>query len=94
MTAWLYILATKKNGPLYVGVTTNLAQRLQQHRAKAMPSFTARYNIGKLVYVEEFSDLKDAQENENRFKRWRRDWKVSLIENFNPDWRDLSGSYL
>jgi len=94
MSAWLYILATRKGGPLYVGVTTNLARRLQQHRDKATPSFSARYNVDQLVYVEEFTDLQDAQDNERRIKRWRRDWKNNLIETINPDWRDLSEDYL
>jgi putative endonuclease len=86
---YVYILASKKNGTLYVGVTNNLARRMEEHKAKLVPGFTRQYGIDLLVYFEAY-DL-EARAREHTLKRWRRAWKVTLIEGLNPDWRDLSG---
>ncbi|MEC9267403.1 MAG: GIY-YIG nuclease family protein [Pseudomonadota bacterium] len=88
MVAYVYIVASKKDGALYIGVTTQLAQRMEQHAAGVI-GHTARYNIRQLVHLEEFEDLRDAREREWRLKKWKRAWKVELIEASNPDWRDL-----
>ncbi len=88
MVAYVYVLASKKDGSLYIGETTQLAQRMEQHAAGVI-GHTARYNIRHLVHLEEFEDLQDAREREWRLKKWKRAWKVALIEAGNPDWRDL-----
>ena len=90
MSAWLYMLASKKNGTLYTGVTTSMIQRMQQHRTGKSGSFTQDHCVQRLVYIEEFASLGDAQGNERRIKRWRRKWKIELIEASNPEWNDLT----
>ncbi|WPZ32252.1 GIY-YIG nuclease family protein [Thalassobaculum sp. OXR-137] len=90
MRAWVYILASRRNGTLYVGQTTDLARRIHQHRAKLLDGFTATYDVTRLVYLEELETLDQALLRERRLKRWRRDWKLDLIEKENPEWRDLS----
>jgi len=87
---FVYILASKRNGTLYVGVTNNLAQRLSEHRAKLVPGFTRKYELHQLVYFEAFDSILEARAREHSLKRWRRAWKVALIEKLNPDWRDLT----
>ena len=87
---FVYILASKKNGTLYVGVTNDLARRLTEHKAKLVPGFTKRYQVDRLVYFEAFDSILEARVREHALKRWRRAWKISLIESLNPDWRDLS----
>ena len=89
-TFFVYILASKKNGTLYVGVTNDLARRLAEHKAKLVPGFTQRYQVDRLVYFETFDSILEARAREHALKRWRRAWKISLIESLNPDWRDLS----
>lgn len=90
MRAWVYILASRRNGTLYVGVTTDLPRRIREHRQKVLAGFTAQYDVTRLVYVEEVERLDQAVLRERRLKRWRRDWKLDLIEAQNPDWRDIS----
>ncbi|QDP02787.1 GIY-YIG nuclease family protein [Thalassotalea sp. PS06] len=85
----VYILTNKKNSVLYIGVTSNLPQRIYQHREKLVEGFSKRYNLTKLVYFELFDDLENAITREKRMKDWHRQWKVNLIEKNNPDWRDL-----
>ena len=87
---FVYILASKRNGTLYVGVTNNLVRRLSEHRAKLMPGFTRKYDVTQLVYFEMFDSLLEARAREHSLKRWRRAWKIELIEKSNPDWRDLT----
>ena len=87
---FVYILASKRNGTLYVGVTNNLARRLLEHRAKLVPGFTRKYEVDQLVYFEVFNSILEARAREHSLKRWRRAWKVALIEKLNPDWRDLT----
>ncbi len=90
MPYYVYILASKRNGTLYIGMTGDLAERIMQHKQKHVKGFTQRYNVYNLVYVQEFERVEDAQANEYRMKRWRRAWKLELIESTNPQWEDLS----
>ena len=87
---FVYILANQKNGTLYVGVTNNLARRIAEHKAKLVPGFTRKYGVDRLVYLEAFESILEARAREHALKRWRRAWKIALIEELNPDWRDLS----
>jgi putative endonuclease len=87
---FVYILASKPNGTLYVGVTNNLARRLAEHKAKLVPGFTRKYKVDLLVHFEAFESILEARAREHTLKRWRRAWKIALIEKLNPDWRDLT----
>jgi putative endonuclease len=87
---FVYILANTRRGVMYVGLTNNLARRIEQHRAKAVPAFTSSYGVSRLVYVESYSSLDEARARERILKRWRREWKFKLIEAENPSWHDLS----
>ena len=84
------ILAGKRNGTLYVGVTNDLARRLSEHKAKLVPGFTRKYEVDQLVYFEAFDSIFEARAREHSLKGWRRAWKIALIEKLNPDWRDLT----
>jgi putative endonuclease len=86
---FVYILANRKRGVLYTGMTNDLVQRLTQHRAKAVPGFTRTYGVMLLVYYEEYASVLEARAREAALKRWRRAWKFELIEKLNPDWHDL-----
>lgn len=86
---YVYILASRRNGTLYVGVTNNLAKRVWQHREGAAASFTKRYGVTLLVYFERYEQVIDAISREKKLKRWRRAWKLALIEQMNPTWRDF-----
>jgi putative endonuclease len=88
-TYCVYILANRKGGSLYVGVTSDLLGRVWQHKEHVLGGFTARYNIDKLVHYEGFDDPYAAIQREKNLKRWLRAWKVALIERDNPDWEDL-----
>ena len=88
----VYILASRRNGTLYVGVTNDLARRMTEHKAKLVPGFTRKYNVDKLVYAEGYASILEARSRERAIKRWRRDWKVALIEKQNPQWQDLSAT--
>ena len=85
----VYILASKKNGTLYVGVTSSLAGRVSEHKQDLIDGFTKRYGVHRLVYVEENGTMTEAIARETQLKRWRRAWKIALIEQQNPEWRDL-----
>jgi putative endonuclease len=87
---FVYILVSKRNGTLYVGVTNNLKRRLSEHKARLVPGFTRKYKVDQLVYFEVFDSINDARAREHSLKRWRRAWKVALIEKLNSDWRDLT----
>jgi putative endonuclease len=87
---FVYILASKKDGTLYIGVTNNLARRISEHKAKLVSGFTRQYGIDRLVYFESYDSILEARAREHVLKRWRRAWKVALIEKLNPDWHDLS----
>lgn len=88
-TYYTYILASKKNGTLYVGTTSNLLRRIWEHKAGLVPGFTQKYQVKDLVYFEEFKSPQEAIEREKRLKNWRRKWKVELIAKGNPGWEDL-----
>lgn len=85
----VYILASKRNGTLYIGVTSDIARRSWEHREAAAEGFTDRYGVNLLVYAEFHDTMPDAILREKQMKKWRRDWKLRLIERDNPDWRDL-----
>jgi putative endonuclease len=90
----VYILATRKDGPLYIGITSNLHERLFEHKTHAIPGFTARYNMDRLVYFEVFEDPVTAITREKQLKKWRRAWTVALIERENPEWRALAEEFV
>jgi len=89
MGGWVYILASQRNGTLYTGVTANLPARMMQHRQKRGSKFTAKYSVALLVHAEHFERIEEAIAPEKAIKKWRRAWKVALIEKDNPDWSDL-----
>ncbi len=89
-TYWVYILASRRNGTLYVGVTSDLALRVHLHRSGEASAFTCRYGVHQLVHAEAFGDVNEAIAREKAIKKWRRAWKLELIEKANPEWRDLS----
>jgi putative endonuclease len=84
-----YILASERNGTLYVGVTGNFPKRIGEHRDALITGFTQKYGVHTLVRFEEFSDIHEAILREKRIKKWNRAWKLELIEKMNPDWTDL-----
>jgi len=86
----VYILANKKNGTLYIGVTSDLKNRIIQHKNKEIEGFTSAYNINRLVYYEVHNEMRSAIAREKQLKKWKRSWKVEMIEKNNDDWRDLS----
>lgn len=92
-TPAVYILASQKNGTLYIGVTSDPLGRLWQHRAEATPGFTARHNVKRLVHIEFLGDMDQAIRREKQLKNWKREWKIALIEKDNPSWRDLALDY-
>jgi len=84
-------MTNKNNSVLYIGITDNIEERTKEHKLKKYPdSFTAKYNCSKLVYFEEFNLLEEATKREKQFKKWKRDWKIILIDEMNPDWIDLT----
>jgi putative endonuclease len=89
MAAWIYIMTNRKNGTLYIGVTSELAQRIHQHRTGAFDGFTRQYRLHRLVYIEPHATMPLAIAREKRLKTWNRAWKVRLINKDNPDWNDL-----
>jgi putative endonuclease len=89
MAYYIYILSSKKNGTLYIGVTGNLPRRIFEHKESLIPGFTQKYGVSKLMYFEEYTDIRDAITREKQMKKWNRAWKIRLIEKMNPDWNDL-----
>ena len=85
----VYILASKRNGTLYIGVTSDLPKRVWEHKNSESGGFAQEHNVRQLVYYELFSDMPSAIEREKQLKRWKRSWKKRIIEEMNPDWRDL-----
>jgi putative endonuclease len=84
-------MASKANGVIYLGVTDNIEERVREHKNKIYPrSFTVRYNCENLVYFEEFENGEEASTRERQFKKWKREWKIKLVEEMNPNWSDLS----
>ena len=90
---YVYILANRPRGVLYVGVTNDLQRRMEQHKSKAVPGFTRQYGVTRLVYFEEYESIFEARQREASLKRWRRAWKFQLIESVNPEWGDLTESW-
>ena len=89
MDSFVYILASKKNGTLYVGVTNNIGRRIYEHKEWYNKWFTKTYNVKVLVYYEKYWSIIEAIKREKQMKKWYRKWKISLIENDNPEWKDL-----
>jgi putative endonuclease len=90
-SAWVYILASQRNGTLYTGSATDLSRRVWEHKTKLTPGFTSDYGVTMLVWYEGYERVVDARTREYAIKRWRRAWKLRLIEEFNPDSDDLYG---
>ncbi|MFQ5676480.1 MAG: GIY-YIG nuclease family protein [bacterium] len=86
---YIYILASKRNGTLYIGVTNDLIRRVYEHKNDVVDGFTKKYQVHRLVYYEETNDVYEALQREKRMKKWKRQWKIKLIEEMNPEWRDL-----
>jgi putative endonuclease len=86
---YVYLLASRKQGTLYLGVTNDLVRRVYQHKSGEIPGFTSRYGVARLVWFECYDDPENAIAREKELKKWRRVWKIELIEKDNPDWRDL-----
>jgi len=86
---YVYILASKKNGTLYTGITSDLVKRVWEHQNHVVKGFSQKYDVTRLVYYEEHSNSLSAIKREKSIKRWRRAWKISLIEKTNPEWNDL-----
>ena len=85
----VYIMASKRNGTLYIGVTSDLIKRIWQHRNEVAEGFTEKYGVHSLVYYELYTDMAEAIQREKRLKKWNRAWKIRLIERENPEWLDL-----
>ena len=84
----VYILASRRNGTLYIGVTSDLCSRIAQHKEGSIPGFTKKYDVKILVWFEHFDEMAAAIRREKQMKEWKRDWKIKLIQSSNPDWRD------
>ena len=89
MDYYVYILASKKNGTLYIGVTSNLIKRVYEHKNNLVEGFTQKYNVHQLVYFEQTSSVESAITREKQMKKWRRQWKIELIQEKNMEWKDL-----
>lgn len=86
---YVYILASQERGTLYIGVTSDFVKRVWEHKNKVVEGFTGKYDVDRLVYFEVFSDVEEAIKHEKRLKKYKRDWKMNLIERQNPHWDDL-----
>jgi putative endonuclease len=91
---WVYFMTNRRNGVLYVGVTSDLAKRAWEHREEVVEGFTRHYRLKRLVYAEHHSDIRNAIQREKNIKHWPRAWKIELIEAQNPEWADLYDSIL
>lgn len=91
---YIYILASKRNGTLYTGVTSDLVRRIWQHKSGEIKGFTSKYKVNQLVYYETHSDILEAIKREKNIQAWKRNWKLHLIEEKNPNWDDLSHSII
>ena len=87
---FVYILASKRNGTLYIGVTNDLVRRMTEHKGKFVPGFTRKYGVDQLVYFEQYASILEARDRERVLKRWHRAWKIALIEKTNPQWKVLT----
>lgn len=88
------MLASKKNGTLYIGVTNSLIRRVYEHKNNLVEGFTQKYSVHNLVYYEVYNDINNAITREKRIKKWKRQWKIELIKKFNPEWEDLYNEIL
>jgi putative endonuclease len=86
---YVYILASGRHGTLYIGVTNELYRRIPEHKQGLIEVFTKKYHVNQLVYFEQTDDIITAIEREKQLKKWKREWKIRLIENINPEWKDL-----
>ena len=86
---YVYIFTNRNNSTFYVGITGRLIRRAYEHKEHMLPGFTRRYCVDKLLYYEQYTDVRDALLREKKLKKWRRAWKVDLINKYNPSWRDL-----
>lgn len=86
---YVYMLASKERGTLYIGVTSDLVKRIWEHKNKVVEGFTEKYDVDQLVYYNVFNDVEEAIKHEKRLKKYKRDWKINLIERQNPHWDDL-----
>ncbi|MEL7451801.1 MAG: GIY-YIG nuclease family protein [Pseudomonadota bacterium] len=93
-TYYVYILASQRNGTLYTGVTKDLERRVWEHRTGYIKGFTSKHNVRQLVWFEVHNDVREVVAREKRIKRWRRRWKLDLIEAANPNWRDLYEDFI
>lgn len=91
---FVYILSGERNGTLYIGVTNNLQKRVLEHKNCLFDGFTKKYGVHKLIYFESTSSIESAIRREKQLKEWKRQWKMTLIESKNPDWKDLADSGL
>ncbi|MEN6433594.1 MAG: GIY-YIG nuclease family protein [Smithella sp.] len=89
MQYYVYILASRKKGTLYIGVTSDLARRIYEHKYDLVEGFTKQYKVHSLVYFEITESIESAIDREKKLKKWNREWKIRLIEKSNPEWRDL-----
>jgi putative endonuclease len=89
MSYYVYILASARNGTIYIGMSNDLVRRVWEHKEGAVEAFTRKYGVHRLVYFEPYDDVRNAQQRERTLKHWKRDWKIALIEKNNPEWRDL-----
>jgi len=89
MAYFVYLMASKRSGTLYLGITNDLARRSHEHKSKRNIGFTSRYGVDRLVWYEQFEDVRDAIDREKVLKKWRRAWKIKLIEDMNPEWKDF-----
>ena len=92
--AYVYIVSNKRNGALYIGVTSDLPKRIYQHKNNLVDGFTKKYNIHQLVWFERHGNIQEAIKREKQIKAWKRIWKLRLIEDINPDWEDLYPSII
>ncbi len=86
---YVYILSSKRNGTLYIGITSDLKKRVFEHKHDLIEGFTKKYKVHDLVYYEQTIDVRSAIEREKQLKKWKRKWKLELIEKMNPEWKDL-----
>jgi len=90
---YLYIITNKKDGVLYIGVTNDLERRMKEHKQKLVKGFSSKYNLNKLMYFETYQYINDAIKREKNVKKWKRNWKIKLIEQDNKEWNDLSAEW-
>ena len=91
--SYIYIITNRYNSTLYIGVTSNLIKRIWEHKNKVVEGFTKKYNVDRLVYYELTEDVESALNREKQLKRWHRQWKINLIKEMNPEFKDLSENW-